>query len=77
MWSVEALAGTCGATRSHQSASSVDGDRACAPVGDARRFGGHLSRYVAALEGEASARAHTEPIAIGARRRPTSSRNVT
>jgi hypothetical protein len=36
-----------------------------------------LSRYLAALERAASARAHTEPIAIGARRRPTSSRNVT
>src|ERR1039457_2684122 len=42
MWSAEALAGTCGATRSHQSASSVDGQRDCAPVGDVRRFGGQL-----------------------------------
>jgi hypothetical protein len=42
MWSVEALAGTGGATRSHQSAPSVDGDPGCAPVGDVRRFGGQL-----------------------------------
>ena len=65
MWSVEALAGTCGATRSHQSASCVDGDRAGAPVGDVRRFGSQLVTIRSCPEGEASARAHTEAIGSG------------
>ena len=66
MWCVEALARTDRATSSHQSAASVDGDRAHAPVGSVRPSRSELVAIRSCPEGEASARQHTEPTAFPA-----------